>query len=581
MASHTGMRRLQQRRAGTLAAWSPRSDRSRSFFRSPATGLSVLAALPVAVAALRQMSIGWMPEGDDAIVVTRIHDVFSGNPPLLGMRSTSNFFDVTMSNHHPGPLEFYLDAPISAALGYSGAGIVIAVAVVNIACIIGMVLLAYRMRGLRTAIPVVGALLLAQWALGPDVLARPLNPCAGTLPILLMLVATWSVLDRDPHGLWIALLAGSYAAQTELAFCPLVFASCGTALIAASCRTWTNRCSRYGTAGRLSAPRRRTVVTGALVVLAWLPSIVEVFVLHPNNVALVFRYASSSPHGTTATTGIGGGFQYVVGNLSPTQFSRFDTAITMLPSGTAVAIGMGVLVLVVVALGAGPRLPHTAASRGCWIVLIAVVTESVALSAKPDSGPGTFWLLPVLVIPPLAYAVLVLRAVEVARALHLERRVNICRLPHRTLPGAAALLAAFAVVFATAGAKPPTTENSDRARAVSDVVLTYLHSHSRPGTTVRVDSYGLQSWISLSPALGVQLFRHDFLAHYLPSWPYPEDTSSWYSTTAPAGSVVVTLADEGSVGQAHPAADAVSVPLPADSAPGLRLWIAIPAADRS
>ncbi|HWC21956.1 MAG TPA: hypothetical protein VG502_06615 [Flexivirga sp.] len=579
MASHTGMRSVQQRRTGAPVAWSPRSDRLRRLLRNRVTGLSVIAALPVVVAALRQTWIGWIPEGDDAIVVTRIHDVFSGNPPLLGMRSTSNFFDVTMSNHHPGPLEFYLDAPISAALGYSGAGIVIAVAVVNIACVVGTVVLAHRMRGLRTAIPVVGALLLSQWALGPDVLARPLNPCAGTLPLLLMLVATWSVLDRDPQGLWVTLLAGSYAAQTELAFCPLVVAACGTALIVVACRTWARR-SRFGGIAGMTAPRRRTVLTAVLIVLAWLPSIIELFVLHPNNLQLVFRYASGPRHGGgTASAGVSEGFAYVVGNLSPTQFGRFDTTITTLPTGTAVAIGMCVLVLLVVALAAGPRLPHTAASRGCWIVLIAVVAESFALSAKPDSGPGTFWVLPVLVIPPLAYAVLVLRFVEVVRTLNLER-LDARRFPHRLVPRATAVLAALVVVLATAGAKPPSADNSDRAKAVSDVVLTYLHAHSRPGTTVRVDSYGLQSWISLAPALGVQLFRHDHPAHYLPSWPYPEETSSWYSTTAPAGSVVVTLADEGSTDQAHPKPGAVAIPLPADSAPGLRLWIDIPPGDR-
>jgi hypothetical protein len=44
--------------------------------------------------------------------------------------------------------------------------------------------------------------------------------------------------------------------------------------------------------------------------------------------------------------------------------------------------------------------------------------------------------------------------------------------------------------------------------------------------------------------------------------------------------VVVTLADEGSVKDAHPPASAIQVPLSAAAASGIHLWIAIPAADR-
>jgi len=98
---------------------------------------------------------------------------------------------------------------------------------------------------------------------------------------------------------------------------------------------------------------------------------------------------------------------------------------------------------------------------------------------------------------------------------------------------------------------------------------------------VRIDSHGLQSWISLAPALAFQLVRDDHPAHYLGTWPCPEDNDSWYVTTAPRDAVVVTLADAGSVIEAHPGPDAVEVPLPSGPAASIRLWITMPATGRA
>lgn len=550
----------------------------------PATWLSLICSLPVLVSAFRTIAGGWTPEGDDARVTTRIRSVLTGNPPLLGMRSTSGDGNRALDTHHPGPLQFYLDAPFSAIFNYSAAGIVIAVAVVNLACIVGVVLLAHRMRGLRTAIPVGGALLLAQWALGADVLARPLNPSTAIMPILLMLVATWSVLDRDRNGLWVALLAGSYAAQAELAFCPLVIAACGTAVVAVACRAWANRFSRSPVAGGLRAPQRRTMAITALVVIVWLPSIIELVALHPNNVELLIRYAGDSgSEGATTSTGVAGGFEYVVGNLSPTQFSRFDTSIAAAPSGTGIAVGLFVLVLLVVALGAGPRLPRTAATRGCWVVLIAVVAESVALSAKPDSGPGTFWLLPVLVIPSLAYAALVIRCIELLRSASMPDRIStvLSRWSPRSTITAALASGVAAALIASLTARPPALANSERAHAVTAAVLSYLESRGKPHTPVEVDSTGLQAWITLSPAVGFQLLRHGYPAHFMIDWSYPEDTSRWNVSSAPPGSILVTLADESAAPGVKLRPGAVPIPLPVDVAAGTHLWIDIPPGDRS
>jgi hypothetical protein len=50
---------------------------------------TIAAVLPVLVAAARAVGTGWMPVWDNAFPAIRAWDVFSGELPLLGTRSTA------------------------------------------------------------------------------------------------------------------------------------------------------------------------------------------------------------------------------------------------------------------------------------------------------------------------------------------------------------------------------------------------------------------------------------------------------------------------------------------------------------
>ena len=547
------------------------------------TWLSVLTALPVVVAAVRAISAPWTPEGDDAIIAARIHSVFSSHPPLQGMRSTSGFFDATVSSHHPGPLEFYLYAPIAALTDFSNAGIVLAVAVINIACVVGVVVMAHRMRGLRTSIPVSGAVLLAEWMLGPDVLARPFNPYAGILAILLMIVAAWATVDHDSHGLWLTGLSGSFAAQCNLAFGPLVIGVVGTTCLTVGYRAWQR--SRTWQPRGTPQPGRRTwfhhgLTTGALL-LAWLPSLLELFVVHPNNLTLLARYATgsdapvpNSPH----AVGIADGARFVVGHLSPTSIGTSGTQLSDGAHWSTVAAGGVVVILLICAGFDGRRRVGTAAGRGCWVLLVAILAESLAVSRAPVNIASTYWLLPVLVITPLAYAVLIVRALEIIRSSE-QRRKRLTGRWHR--PDLSLVLgsvvAATIAVLVCATSASPSRVNSDRAHAVNTAVLDYLQENGLPHAPVQINPAGAKSYLSIAPALGFALLRNHHQSYFLGNWPYPEDRSfqSMYVTHAPADPIVVTVADADSVAAAHPSADAQSVQ-PVDGESDIRIWIAIP-----
>src|SRR3954468_1451237 len=106
-------------------------------------GTGLAASLPVIVATVGAVVDGWVPLGDDAIIVVRAYDVLSTHPPVVGPYSTSS----QLIGHpvlSPGPLLFWLLA-LPARLGELGPPI--AMGIVNSSIVIGIVALARRRGG--------------------------------------------------------------------------------------------------------------------------------------------------------------------------------------------------------------------------------------------------------------------------------------------------------------------------------------------------------------------------------------------------------------------------------------------------
>lgn len=200
-------------------------QRVRSAMCHPVTGLLAIAVVPIVVAYVRAVGHGWAPEGDDAVIADRMRAVFSAHPPLMGQRSTSVLTQgAEVATHHLGPLEYYVAAAIAGIFGFSGAGILLSIAVGNMICAAGSIAIAFRLRALRTAVPTTIAVLLLEWSLGPEQLVRPLNVYVAALPMLLTLVCAWAWVDGDRSVLWVYGVAASFVAQANLAFVPFVVA---------------------------------------------------------------------------------------------------------------------------------------------------------------------------------------------------------------------------------------------------------------------------------------------------------------------------------------------------------------------
>ena len=79
-------------------------------------GLTAVLVLPLVVGlvALRQPT--WYPVLDLAMTEYRVRDVFSAHPPLIGLPGRIGR-TLAEQGSHPGPLSFYLVAPVYRLLG--------------------------------------------------------------------------------------------------------------------------------------------------------------------------------------------------------------------------------------------------------------------------------------------------------------------------------------------------------------------------------------------------------------------------------------------------------------------------------
>ena len=262
-----------------------------------AVAVTVLVVSPLVAAYAHLHGGTWYPVGDQALIELRTADVGKAATPLLGPYSRFGW-------NHPGPLEFYVLAPLFRAYGSASMGLLLGTLLVNAAALAATMWVAYR-RG-RLALVLGAGLVLALLlrSMGATDLTDPWNPYITLLPFALFLVLVWSVLDGDLWMLPLVALTGSFLVQTHVSFALQVSAGVLLALLG----VWrARRVSRlvlrphgvaahdavaFGPHRRRWPPaslaqaaedgwptrrglRRVLVVTGAVLAVCWLPVAVD------------------------------------------------------------------------------------------------------------------------------------------------------------------------------------------------------------------------------------------------------------------------------------------------------------------
>jgi hypothetical protein len=252
-----------------------------------AAGLLALGvALPVLVLLVKV--VAGLPArvevaGDPA--VTELYTLRAiGGHQLLGPYSRFGF-------HHPGPLVFYALAPFYLLLGRSYAALCVGALVINLASLVGIGVVLWRVAGPARWFWSCAAIASFVVFLRPDVLISAWNPNIAVLPFAFALVALVAVMAGFTEYLPVAAVAGSFAVQSHLTCAAPV--ACA-ALMAALALVLRHRGRRGGLAQEQSPVARHVMISALLVSVLWMAPLVEQIRNSPGNVTLILRFVRES-----------------------------------------------------------------------------------------------------------------------------------------------------------------------------------------------------------------------------------------------------------------------------------------------
>src|SRR5207249_2371421 len=150
--------------------------------------------------------------------------------------------------HHPGPLYFYLLAPMNALSANRTAGMSAGAVVIAIASVAALAWFAARWAGSAVSAGVLGAATVLVWRVR-DLVISAWNPNVVILPMMSLVVACAALACGDGAALPIVVVLASFIVQTDVALVPVAAGVCAVSIGAAFATKWSTRGSRAGERG--------------------------------------------------------------------------------------------------------------------------------------------------------------------------------------------------------------------------------------------------------------------------------------------------------------------------------------------
>ena len=405
---------------------------------------AVALGLPLLVAAVVLRGRGYHPVLDLAMTEFRVRDVGSRHTPLIGLPGRIGRFPEQGS--HPGPLSFYLIAPVYRLFGASAWSMLVGAIAVNVAALGVAVGMAFRRGGWWLAAMVSVWLLVAMRGYGVGVLTQPWNPYLPLVAWTVVVLCAWLALEGDAAALVPMVVAGSLCAQTHIPYL-LLCVGLFTAVAAVVAVRW-----RRGAEG---AGRWLSWSVGVGVLL-WLPPLVDQAVRDPGNIRMLqqhFMNPSEEPIGVRQGVAVLLRHLDVVHAVFGGAGSGGFVDAAYRPDRSVVP-GAVMLLLWVLAAVLAWRIRHRAL---LWLHLVlGLVLALEALSMVRIFGKVWYYLT------LWAWSVTVLMAIATAATfvVVVRRRLGDVARPHllRGCIAAGGVLAAFSMVSllsAAAVAQPP------------------------------------------------------------------------------------------------------------------------------
>jgi hypothetical protein len=234
-----------------------------------AIALAVASFIASAVSLAVRTGGAYYPWADRALLELRVRDIGS-HAELLGPYSRFHWF-------HPGPLLFYLLAPIYRLTGSNAISLGIGALAINAACVVGILVIARRRGGvplLLLTLLLVEVLLLG---LGSQFVRDDWNPYVTVLPFLLLVFVCWSLACGDSWALPVGAGIATFMVQSHVGYAALA-----AALVAAGLIGYVQT--------RPTGWRRPLLWTSGVLILLWFPVALDQLTNEPGNLDQLFRF---------------------------------------------------------------------------------------------------------------------------------------------------------------------------------------------------------------------------------------------------------------------------------------------------
>ena len=182
-----------------------------------AAALVVLTVSPIVVASMSLVGQRWLPMSDWATLAYRTSQVGTVQTPLVGPYSFHGFA-------HPGPLSYWVAAPLYRLTGEDPRSLLWAGGLVNVVAVVALAGVAWRRGRLPLLLGTTALVAVLMHGLGPRVVIDMWNPYTALLPFLLAIFLVWDATLGRRRAVVEAVVPATYAAQAHLAFVPLVLA---------------------------------------------------------------------------------------------------------------------------------------------------------------------------------------------------------------------------------------------------------------------------------------------------------------------------------------------------------------------
>lgn len=180
-----------------------------------AAALGAVVLVPAVEALLAVWGRPWVPAGDWAMLELAVADVGTAATRLVGPYSRAGW-------SHPGPLLFWVLAPLWRVSGGAAWSLLVGAALVNLAALGAVLVLAWR-RGRLVLMALVSlGMVWVVASLEDGMLADPWNPWIGVLALAAVVLGVAGAIEGDGPALVVAVLAGSLCAQSHVAYVPVV-----------------------------------------------------------------------------------------------------------------------------------------------------------------------------------------------------------------------------------------------------------------------------------------------------------------------------------------------------------------------